>query len=125
MRNLVGNIIFLFHAAFVIPWYALLFVPESVLPNKIAFHFYLTLVVVLHQFLWGFLIMPWTKKYRMVCILTTFQQLAKGQNISDPKNYDHSFTQEFLRKIGINIPHRASTLITFTILTLVSIQYFF
>jgi len=124
MRNLFSRVIFLFHATFVAFWCGLFLIPESLFPNKVAFHFYLTMVVVLHQFCWGFLIMPWTGKYRMVCILTTLTQLLRGQKVSDPNNYDHHFTQEAFLKIGINIPHKASALITFFILFLVTIRYF-
>jgi len=125
MRKFFSDFIFLLHALFVIFWYGLFFVPLSLWSGKISFHFFLTLAIVGNQFLWGFLIMPWTKKYRMVCFLTTIMQLLRGQKISDPKNYNHSFTKEFFGKTGLNIPHRGATLLTFTILTVVTIQYFF
>ena len=125
MKKLISDFIFLFHAVFVLFWYSLIFVPVSMFPNKIVFHFYLTVIIVLHQFIWGFLIMPWTKKYRMVCIFTTLNQVLRSQKVSDPKNYDHSFTQESFKKIGINIPHRATTLITLSILAIATYRYFF
>ena len=115
MNNFLGQAMFLFHVMFVIFWYGLFLVPESMFPGKITFHFYLTIVVVSHQFLWGLLIMPWTKKYRMVCAFTTISQLLKGQRISDPKNYDHYFNQDLRKKMGINIPHKVTTYITFTV----------
>ncbi|MFH1582431.1 MAG: hypothetical protein ABIA08_01590 [bacterium] len=123
MKHFLGTTIFLFHAAFVTFWCGLFLIPESLFPDRVSFHFYLTIVVVFHQFVWGLLIMPWAKKYRMVCIFTTITQVLRGQKISDPKNYDHSFTQELFKEIGIKIPHRAATFITFSVLTLVTIQY--
>lgn len=106
-------------------WLGLFLVPSSVWNDKITFHFYFTILLVTHQFLWGFLIMPWTRKFRMVCILTTPMQLLRGQKISDPKNYNHSFFKELVGKNGIKIPHTASTILTFSALILIIYQYFF
>lgn len=118
---------FLFWAHFLIGslWLGLFLVPSSVWADKITFHFYFTVLLVFHQFLWGWLIMPWTKKFRMVCILTTPMQLLRGQKISDPKNYEHSFFKELVGKNGIHIPHSLSTILTFSALSLVTYQYFF
>jgi len=123
MKNFIGQVIFWIHVTFVIFWYGLFLVPESLFPGKIVFHFYLTIVTVFHQFIWGALIMPWTKKYRMVCFATTIAQLLRGQKISDPKNYDHSFNQDLLKRFGINVSHKTTTYITFTVLILVTIQF--
>ena len=124
MRTLLGKTLFFFHAVFVAFWYGLFFVPESIFPNRVSFQFYLTLAVIFHQFVWGFLIMPWTGKYRMVCILTTINQIIRGQKVSDPKNYDHSFPQEVFRSFGVYISHRTTTFITLFTLIVVSIEYF-
>ena len=123
MRKISSKIIFLIHCLIVFFWLGLFFVPTSFWPGRIIFHFYLTLVIVFNQFIWGLLIMPWTKKYRMVCFLTTVNQLLKGDSIYDEKNYDHSFTQELFGKAGIKIPHRFATFLTFTILIIVTFQY--
>lgn len=124
-RLLLAEAIFWMHIVIVLFWWGLFLVPSSWWPGKISFHFFFTLGIVAHQFLWGALLMPWTKKFRMVCALTTPMQLLRGEKISDPKNYDHSFTKEFLGKTGFTVPHRFATILTFTILVLVSIQYFF
>ncbi len=116
-------------------WLGLFLVPSSVWlaslepwrsgPDKITFHFYLTIAIVGHQFIWGLLIMPWTKKFRMVCLLTTPMQILRGQKISDPKNYEHSFFKELAGNQGIKVPHAISTLITFSALSLIIYQFFF
>jgi len=106
-------------------WFGLFLVPSSVWPGKITFHFYLTVAIVVHQFIWGLVIMPWTHKFRMVCILTTPMQLLRGQEISDPKNYNHSWFKELVGKGGIQIPHAVSTLITFSTLALITYQFIF
>ncbi|MFA5355314.1 MAG: hypothetical protein WC302_01055 [Candidatus Paceibacterota bacterium] len=123
MRKVLGETVFFFHIIFGIFWYSLFLVPETVFPDRVSFHFYLSLLVVFHQFVWGFLIWPWTRKYRMVCILTTITQALKGESLSDPKNYDHSFSRELFGKMGIRISNRTSTYLTFLIFTLASLQY--
>src|SRR3989344_9275728 len=110
MRDFFTTTIFWLHFFVVAFWIGLLFVPEFLLPGKTAFHFYFTVGLVGHQFLWGAMIMPWTKKYRMVCILTTFMQMLRGADIADPKNYNHSFIQELFGKTGVTIPHRLTTI---------------
>ncbi len=126
-RLLLAEALFWLHVAIVAFWYSLFFVPSFLWPwgDKISFHFWFTIGIVFHQFAWGAIIMPWTKKYRMVCGLTTLMQLLRGKDIADPKNYDHSFMQELFGKTGVTIPHRLTTIITLSILTVVSIQFFF
>ena len=124
-KRFFAEVIFWMHVLIVGFWYALFLVPTSLWADKITFHFYFTLGVVGHQFLWGAVIIPWTRKYRMVCVLTTPMQIFRGHSIADPKNYDHSFTLEFLKRLGISVPHKASTILTFIILTVVTIQFFF
>jgi len=124
-KLLLADLLFGLHFMIGTVWLGLFLVPISVWQDKITFHFYLTLVIVAHQFLWGLIIMPQTHKFRMVCLLTTPMQLLRGQKISDPKNYDHSFFKELVGIQGIQIPHAISTAITFSALTLVTFQYFF
>src|SRR3990167_11157571 len=115
MRKFFAETIFWLHFVIVAFWYGLFFLPSFRSPwgDKITFHFWFTVAVVGHQFVWGALIMPWTRKFRMVCILNTPMQLLRGQKISDSKNYDHSFFKELVGKNGIKIPHSFSTALTF------------
>lgn len=124
-RLVLANILFWLHFIIGTVWLGLFLVPSSVWYDKIAFHFYLTLIIVAHQFIWGLMLMPWTRKFRMVCLLTTPMQLLRGLEISDPKNYDHSFFNEIMGKNGIKIPHAVSTLITFSALALITLQFLF
>ena len=125
MKLFLAELLFWLHFFIGSVWLGLFLAPSSLFHDKITLHFYLTILIVGHQFLWGLTIMPWTKKFRMVCILTTPMQILRGQKISDPKNYDHSFLKEFFGKNGIKVPHAISTLITFSTLTLIIYQYFF
>jgi len=68
--------------------------------------------------------MPWTKKYRMVCFLTTMHQLLRGKSISDEQNYNHSFAKEFFGKFHIQLSHRFITFFTLAVFVIVSLQYF-
>ncbi|MBI4096381.1 MAG: hypothetical protein HY425_01555 [Candidatus Levybacteria bacterium] len=124
-KLLLADVLFWIHFLVGSLWLGLFLVPSSLWQNKVTFHFYLTIAVVGHQVLWGLLLMPWTKKFRMVCLLTTPMQVLRGEKISDPKNYDHSFFKELVGKNGIQIPHAISTLITFSALALVIYQFFF
>lgn len=121
----LANLLFWIHFVIGSIWLGLFLVPSSVWHDKITFHFYLTIAIVSHQFLWGLLIMPWTRKFRMVCILTTPMQLLRGEKISDPKNYEHSFFKELVGKNGLKVPHAFSTALTFSALGLVIYQFFF
>ncbi len=124
-RLYLSKLLFWIHFIAGAIWLGLFLVPSSVWHDKITFQFYLTVVVVTHQFLWGLFLMPWTKKFRMVCILTTLMQLLRGQKVSDLKNYDHSFFKELVGNQGIKISHTVSTIITFSILSLVTFQFLF
>ncbi len=123
MRKKIAKFLYVAHVGVIAVWWGLFFVPLSWWADRVFFHFYLSLFIVIQQFLWGFLIMPWTKKYRMVCSLTTLTQLLRGKNIADKENYSHSFLKEIFAKGGIKIPSRAPTAITFAVLALTVIQY--
>lgn len=125
IRLILADLLFWLHFIIGTVWLGLFLVPSSIWSDKITFHFYLTLLIVGHQFFWGLMIMPWTRKFRMVCILTTPMQLLRGQKISDPKNYDHSFFKELAGRNGIKIPHKVSTIITFSAFILSTLQYLF
>lgn len=121
----LANLLFWIHFITVTIWFGLFLVPSSVWHDKIIFHFYLTILIVGHQLLWGLILMPWTHKFRMVCVLTTPMQLLRGQKISDPKNYDQTWLKEVIGKQGVKIPHTFSTIITFSAVILVTLQFFF
>jgi len=125
MRDFFTTTIFWLHFFVVAFWIGLLFVPEFLLPGKTAFHFYFTVGLVGHQFLWGAAIYPWTKKYRMVCILTTFMQLLRGHPLSTVDNYGHSWTKEFIKRLGWGIPERGATVLTLAIFVISTFQFFF
>lgn len=125
MRKFLSDFLPFLHFGSGLFWCGLFFLPISWWPGKISFHFFLTITILSHQFLWGAMIRPWTGKYRLVCVFTTITQLLRGLPISDPKNYNHSFTKELFGKVGVTLTNRAIAIFTLTIFTLVTIQYLF
>lgn len=120
-----AEIVFWLHFVLVATWFGPFFVPTSVWPGKISFHFWFILVAVILQFGWGFLMLPITKKYKMMCPLTTLMQMLRGYQISDERNNHHSCIKEFFDRIGKPVPKKAVTYSTFISLGVVTMQYFF
>ena len=115
---------FWLHFMLVAVWFGLFLVPTSLWAGKVSFHFYFITTAVALQFLWGFALMPVTKKYRMICPLTTMMQLLRGYPVSDEKNNNHSCIKEFFDRLGMKVPKEAVTMSTFASLGIVIVQYF-
>lgn len=125
MKKAAAEVFFWLHFVLVAVWLGLFLVPASLWAGKVSFHFYFITTTVALQFLWGFVLMPVTKKYRMVCPLTTVMQLLRGYPVSDERNNNHSCIKEFFDRLGMKVPKKAVTLLTFISLGIVTIQYFF
>ncbi|MBI3036973.1 hypothetical protein HYY73_04470 [Candidatus Woesearchaeota archaeon] len=113
------------HFVLVAVWFGLFLVPTDAWAGKVTFHFWFILIAVAVQFGWGFLMLPVTRKYRMICPLTTLMQLLRGYPVADARNNNHSCIKEFFRRIGKPVPKRAVTISTFVSLGIVTLQYFF
>ena len=125
MRGFLKEFIYSLHLLTGLFWLVLFFLPTAWWSGKISFQFFLTIMILTHQFFWGALLRHWTGKFRMVCFLTTVTQLLRGIPISDPQNYNHSFTRELFRKVGVPLPQRVIIILTLTIFTVATVQYFF
>jgi hypothetical protein len=68
--------------------------------------------------------MPVMRKYRIVCPLTTWMQLAGGYRISDPNNFDHSFVRELFQRLRVKIPYGYVGSLIFISWSVVVIEYF-
>lgn len=123
IRLILADIVFWIHFSAITLWFGLFLIPTSVWPDRITFHFYYTLIIVGHQIIWGLIILPWAKQFRMVCFLTTFSQLLNKENISDPRNYDHRVPKKFSFNHNIKISHTFSTILTFICASIVVFQY--
>ncbi len=75
------------------------------------------------ELLIGLLLMPVMLKYRIVCPLTTWMQLARGYKIGDPKNFDHSFVRELFQRLRVKIPYGYVGALIFISWGVVIIQY--
>ncbi len=72
---------------------------------------------------WGVVLIPYMKKYRLVCPLTTLMQFLRGYPVADKRNFDHSFIGEFLAHFKIKAPYGSIGLINYLSLILITIQY--
>lgn len=113
------------HFVLVAVWFGLFAVPTSLWHGKVTFHFWFITTLIALQFLWGLALMPLTKKYHMVCPLTTAMQLLRGYPVADERNNNHSCIKEFSERIGMPVPKKAVSLSTFASLAAVTVQYFF
>jgi hypothetical protein len=128
--NLVKFLIFI-HAIFFITWAGLFFIPSSVWPDRIFYHFWYVISVLVFNFSWGNLlrIKNNRKNGLFVCMLTTITQYARGHNLNDQNNYSHSFFKEMLSKFNrYNLENHSEKIISvlaFLSLFIISYQYFF
>ena len=124
MKKGIAEAIFWLHFIIVGVWFLLLFVPLSWWKGRIEFHFFLSIGIVVHQFVWPIVLLPWTKRYGGICILTTFMQWARGIPLSDERNFRHSWTKEFFLRFGLRPSPLVITVVPLSILLISAIQYF-
>lgn len=125
VKKAAAEAFFWLHFVLVAVWFGLFLVPASLWAGKASFHFYFITAAVAVQFLWGFALLPVTKKYRMVCPLTTAMQLLRGYPVADERNNNHSCIKEFFGRLGMKVPKKAVTISTFASLGAVAVQHFF
>jgi hypothetical protein len=123
MRHILTDFVCLSHFSIGFFWFGLFFLPSSWWPDKTSFQFFFTVTIIGHQFVWGAFIKFRTGKFRPVCFLTTLTQRLRGLVLSDPKNYEHSFTREVFNKIGVPLPRVAVPALASIILAVATIQY--
>ena len=95
--------LFWMHVVIFIGWFGLFWIPLSIWPGRVVFHFWYITFAVASEFLTGLLLMPVMLKYRIVCPLTTWMQYVRGYKISDPKNFEHSFVRELFQRLRVRI----------------------
>ncbi len=119
-RKILIQIIFWLHLPIVILLFSLFFVPTSIWPKRVIFHFWYMISITTIQFLWSTIIF---KKFDIICPLTTIMQSLRGYKLKDKKNYGHSFIAEFLRKLKINVSYKTINIILIITLIIISAQY--
>lgn len=122
MKKVISYVIFWIHVAIFITWVGLFFVPTSIWPGRVLFHFWFISLFVLSQLITGAVLMKRMHKFRIVCPLTSLMQYLRGYEFDNPKNYDHSFVREFARKFKIKIPYGVVGLFIFLSLWIVILQ---
>ena len=125
LRAQLARIIFGIHFLIGTFWVGLFFVPPTLWASKVSFHFFFTWGVVMHQMIWGAFLMRFTKRYELVCILTTLEQIAKGEKLDEARKYRHMVIKKFFEKFGWGIPQRGATVLALFALLLVTFQYLF
>ena len=124
-REVLTEIIFWLHLPIVILLFGLFFVPSSIWPGKITFHFWFFISIILIEFIWGLFYYPITKKIDIICPLTTLMQSLRGFYYKNKKNYGYSYNAELLSRLGIKISYKMVNIILIICLILVTLQYFF
>jgi hypothetical protein len=122
-RTFWTEIVFWLHLPIVIIWFGTFFIPLSLWPKRIIFHFWYILIFLLLQLLWGIILYPKTKKGDFICPLTTLLQYLRGYPIESKKNYNHSFIAELLERFHIKISFQWVNIMLWITLTIVTIQY--
>ena len=101
--------------------FGLFLIPKSILPEKIIFHFWYLVIIMLIQFIWSLIVF---KKFSLVCPLTTLMHLLRGCKLNDKNNYQYPFIAGLLRKLNINLSYKFINVLLFFALIIVSAQYF-
>jgi hypothetical protein len=104
-------------------WATLFLVPSRAWDEKVKFHFMITLIVVIHQVLWGFILSLYTKRFDLVCILTTLTHMARGEKFTTDLNYVYKWSTEFCSRIGLELSPRLAGTIVLSGLMIVSVQF--
>lgn len=122
-RKFLTETIFWIHFVIFGVWVALFFVPSSVWPKRIIFHFWYVLIIILSELITGLILMKQIHKFRIICPLTTIMQTLHGYGLDNPKNYDHSFIREFAERLNIRIPYGFIGFLIFLSLGIIIFQY--
>jgi hypothetical protein len=121
MRKLTANLINLLHWLIVIVAIGLFLVPESLLPGKIAFHFYYLWGILAVQILSGSIMYPKFKKFYFLCPISPAETMLRGTY--DERRIGESFTGEIVKKY-LKLPPIYATYIMALAHIVVTIQFF-
>lgn len=123
-RKSVIGALYAFHVLILVIWFGLFFVPTSVWPAKVIFHFWFIAILYVLQLMMGFILWPWAKKYKAACFFTVFMQSLRGYKINDSRNYNHGFIREFAKDIGLKLNPWFVEVLLICTLIIVSYQFF-
>jgi len=123
-KNFLIDAVFWLHLPIVIIWFGVFFIPLSLWPERIKFHFWFISITLIVQLLWGAMLYSKIKRIDFICPLTTLMQSLRGYPVESKKNFNHSFIAELLERLGIKISFFWVDVLLLISFIIVSIQYF-
>ena len=126
LRTAGVEFFFWIHLPFVLVWILLFFIPTSLWPGKITFHFWYILLLILIQVGWGILLSITTgiKNY-MICPLTTAMQSLRGHPLNSKENIQHTYITEVSNKLKVKISGLAVSILALVTFGIVTLQFIF
>ncbi len=117
-----AEIVFWLHLPIVIVLIGLIFIPTSLWPGRVVFHFWYTVGIIGIQLIFSILVL---KRVDIICPLTTLMQRLRGYPIKSEKNYKHSYFAELSQKLHLRISYKTVKIMVLLLLILVTTQFFF
>ncbi|MBI2663403.1 hypothetical protein HYX15_02615 [Candidatus Woesearchaeota archaeon] len=123
-RLFVKFLIFL-HIIFFVSWIGLFFIPRSIWPDRVFYHFWYVVGIIGLNLIWGgFLRVKYGKGNLFVCPLTTMTQYFRGYSIDDERNNKYLFVKEILLKFNIKNAKEVQIIAACISILIISYQYF-
>jgi hypothetical protein len=124
IKRVLSKAVFLLHLLIFLLFPAGFFIPSSVWPERIEYHFYYCIAPFFLFYAWGLI---WTIKYRdkiySICFLDTLMQWLRGHSIWDPKNYRHTFVGELFARLNLNVSKTTPRVLLFLCIVTTGIFY--
>jgi hypothetical protein len=124
LKLVLSRLVFHLHLTVFLLFPAGFFIPSSVWPERIEFHFFYCVAPFFLFYAWG---MIWTLKYRdklySICFLDTLMQWLRGHSIWDPKNYQHTFVSELFSLLGLNVSKTVPRVLLFLCIVVTATFY--
>lgn len=115
-----SELLFWVHLPIVIFWFGLFFIPKSIWPERVFFHFWMIISIMAIQVIWSLVIF---RKFNLICPITTWMQSCRGYTLKSKKNYGHSFIAELCGRLGFNVYFKSINIALLITLLIVVIQY--
>jgi hypothetical protein len=124
LKRALSRVVFHLHLTIFLLFPAGFFIPSSIWPERIEFHFFYCVAPFFLFYAWG---MIWTLKYRdklySICFLDTLMQWLRGHSIWDQKNYQHTFVSELFSLLQLNVSKTIPRVLLFLCIVLAGTFY--
>ncbi len=118
------HLLFWLHLPIVILYFGLLAVPISLWPGKVVFHFWLFVIVVGAEVIWGMYMRQFSGRMDIVCPLTSWMQYLRGYSLCDLRNYGHSYIAELLVVFHVRLRYGVVNYLMLGAGVVILIEYF-